>query len=657
MAYGSDITEGLPYNLSNPVGIITYAGSNEAYDIALSGQPFFTAVTDETPYRRNTAQYRKQQIDQTNEPGEQSITGWWVRAQSSFHGGAGIKYYDPSAGESVAYRFADSQGVNVWEKGQVTLLNDVTEGHVTTGTITANLASQQHLRSIQYSGTDALLLHDEYDVDKISSSGTVTHFVDYNSGVNDKVFAICDDGQYAYWITNDSGSGSGKLQFWKKLLTGVAGTGDVLMFSSPSITVTNACMEYVKDRIIAVINNSTYEVATNATSLPTAIYTNPNTNWIATSVTASGPAIYISGNSGIYGSIHKYTLTTAGAMPTLTSAVVAAELPPGEIIMKIFYYLGYMMIGTTKGARAALVNDQDGSLGYGPLIFESDQAVYDFAARDRFIWCASGITDLQAGVIRIDLAQSIENEPLRFAYANDLQYAIASNHPTTSVAFVGSTNQLAFTTAYKVNNGAVYLENMSSLVPSGYITTGRIRYATLENKVFKLMKALVDNTNGAITIQSIDSASNYYTIGSFSLGDFTPETNVSYPAGPQQYLSFKFTIARNPSTVTKGAILNGFQLKSLPAIPRQRLIQYPLACYDREMDSLGVQVGHEGAAYEKLIALEELESAGDTIRVEDFRTGESYLGLIEEIQFINRTPSDKRFSGFGGILLVTVRTI
>jgi hypothetical protein len=55
--------------------------------------------------------------------------------------------------------------------------------------------------------------------------------------------------------------------------------------------------------------------------------------------------------------------------------------------------------------------------------------------------------------------------------------------------------------------------------------------------------------------------------------------------------------------------------------------------------------------------LEDTENNGDTIRVEDFRTGESYLGLIEEMQFINRTPSDKRFSGFGGILLLTIRTI
>jgi hypothetical protein len=55
--------------------------------------------------------------------------------------------------------------------------------------------------------------------------------------------------------------------------------------------------------------------------------------------------------------------------------------------------------------------------------------------------------------------------------------------------------------------------------------------------------------------------------------------------------------------------------------------------------------------------LETVENIGDTIRIEDFRTGEDYIGLIEEMDFINRTPTDKRFSGYGGLLLVTIRSV
>jgi hypothetical protein len=92
MPYGDDITEGIPYVLSNPAGSTSYTPTGPAYDVAFSALPFFLAASDEQPYRRVTAQYRKQQIDQTREPGEQTLTGWWVRSQSSFHLGAGIKY-------------------------------------------------------------------------------------------------------------------------------------------------------------------------------------------------------------------------------------------------------------------------------------------------------------------------------------------------------------------------------------------------------------------------------------------------------------------------------------------------------------------------------------------------------------------------------------
>ena len=75
------------------------------------------------------------------------------------------------------------------------------------------------------------------------------------------------------------------------------------------------------------------------------------------------------------------------------------------------------------------------------------------------------------------------------------------------------------------------------------------------------------------------------------------------------------------------------------------------------MDKFGVQVGYEGSAWQRMQQLESVENLGDTIRVEDFRTGESYIGLIEEIDFANRTPTDKRFSGFGGILVATIRSV
>jgi hypothetical protein len=420
-------------------------------------------------------------------------------------------------------------------------------------------------------------------------------------------------------------------------------------------------------------------------------------------------------------------------MPALTSAIVSAEMPVGEIIHRIFYYLGYMVIGTNKGVRVAAVQD-NGSINYGPLIFQSNQPVYDFAARDSYVWCATGI-DGSPGLIRIDLSNEIE--PLRFAWANDVYYAEKSGRETTAVAFANGTDQLVYcsraitkggtitnkamssgvatlttgsahgftvgdlvwvqgvdsdfnssTSAWTITAvttttltytsastatvastavtaatalanapGYVYIESDSTKLATGYLTTGRIRYNTLEAKLYKLLTVRMDNSNGGIQVRSIGPDNSDYSIGGFEEDAILSELSVSYPAGAQEYLSFKFTLTRSAGDSTKGPIFKGYQVKALPAIPRQRLIQYPLACYDNEKDKFGSVSGYENSAYDRLATLEAVENVGDSIRVDDFRTGESYVGLIEEINFINRTPPDKRFAGFGGVLYITIRSL
>jgi hypothetical protein len=525
MPYGDDITEGLVYTLSNPAGSTNYSATGEAYDVAIAGLPFFLLNSDDAPYRRVTAQYRKQQIDQSREPGEQTLTGWWLRSQSSFHYGQGIKFFEPIQDESLRFQYTESKGINVWTKGQATLLNSVASQHTVTGGIQTNGRPWQYARSIQWdkdSNTyNGILLSDEYDVDKIfpaitvsitnkeltsnvatlttsaahglstgmqitisdvdatfdgehritsvpttttftfakvasdvpsaavSPAGTgvadVIHFIDYISGTDYPVHAICDDGVYAFWVTNVLNAGTPRLRVYKKLLTDDSSVSPTLMFSDNGITVTNAVMEYTKERIVMCVNDKVYEFSSTASSMPTAVYSHNDVDHIFTSITSSGAAIYISGYSGIQSRIYKFTLSTAGAMPTLTSAITAAELPVGEIVFKISYYLSNMAIGTNQGMRMADASQLDGSITYGGLIFESDQPVYDFAFRDRYIWAATGV-DGQAGVTRVDMGQPLGN--LQFPYAYDLYDPVDTlGNYTTASAFLGDTNRLAFCNA------------------------------------------------------------------------------------------------------------------------------------------------------------------------------------------------------------------
>ena len=650
------------------IGIVsstaTWQNTDVAYDVAIGGLPFIYAINDSRPYIRQTAPFRKDQFDNGTEPGEQSLTGWWIRSQMSFHSGSGINFYDPATtDENGHYRFKESKGINVWTKGQATLLKNVTEGHITTGAIASNGVVQQHMRSIKWSTFTGALVHDEYDVDKIkvTDPSNPVHFIDYNAGAGVyPVYAICDDGTKAYWMTNVTSAGTKFTVFGKPLTGSSASTADEFKVFDNSQVITNGVIEYVKQRLVICADNKVYECAAAVASTPTLLYTNPSTTHVYTSITASGPAVYISGYNGAQSTIEKYTLSSGGVMPTLTSAVIAAELPVGEIVHKIYYYLGYMMIGTNKGVRVAIVSDQDGSINYGPLIVETTQPCYDFAAQDHFVWCATSVAG-EPGLIRIDLSNELET--LRFAWANDIYYAGITGHATTAVCFDGNTDtatadRLMFCTTYaSAANGAVYVEDASTLLSSGYITTGNIRYGTLEPKNFKRLLGRGEFTYGSMTLETVDKNNVEYDHIAYDATISPIEVATSSPATAQEYVAYKFILYRDGTDTAKGPIFKGYQAKATIATPRQRVMRFPVYCFDVETDKYNTIVGYEGRAFDRIQALEDVEENGDVLTWQDLSTGESRQAIIEQITFTRMTPPDKRFDGFGGVLEITIRTV
>jgi len=661
-----DITEGrgdssgYGRSIAVDVGVVSssavWQNTDVAYDVAIGGMPFIFAINDARPYIRQTAPFKKDQFDNGQEPGEQSLTGWWLRSQMSFHSGTGITFFDPATTDvNGHYRFNDSKGVNVWTNGQATLLKNCTSGHIVTGAVGSDKRTKQSLRSIEWGTTQGLLLWDAYDIDKIAADGTVTHFVDYISGTDSPAYAVCDDGTTAYWITNQVDGGANKLAMYKKALTGDYLTSDTLMFRETGLVVTNAVMEYTKERIIAAINNKIYEIPATATAMPTAVYTHPTSNYTYTSITSSGAAVYVSGYNGIQSSIYKFTLSTAGVMPTLTSAVVAAELPVGEIVHKIYYYLGYMMIGTNKGVRAATVSDQDGSINYGPLIVETSQPCYDFAARSKYIWCATSV-DGEPGTIRIDLGAELET--LRFAYANDVYYPGTTGHETTACAFIDGTERLGFASANASSvDGAVYIEDASTLISSGYIKTGNIRYGTLEPKNFKRLLGRGDFTYGSMTLETVDKNGTEYDHITYDAAIGPVEVTTSNPDTAQEYVAYKFILTRDATTTSAGPVFKGYQAKATIATPRQRIVRFPVYCFDTETDRYNSVLGFEGRAFIRIQTLEDIEESGDVITWQDLATGESRQAVIEQVTFTRMTPPDKRFDGFGGVVEITIRTV
>jgi hypothetical protein len=632
---GRDITEGRAERaIAVDIGIVSdgtiWQNTNEFYDVAIGGLPFIYAINDDRPYIRQTAPFKKEQFDNGAEPGEQSLTGWWIRSQSSFHNGTGIKFYDPSAGETVSYRFADSDNVDIWTKGQVTLLKE------TTNTVTAS--GIYKLISAVSGSTDVVISYipGSTTIKDIQGDGTtLTTYATTVSGILD----VVTNGTTLF-VANAT-------RIYYQTIGATAALNNHYSTGNAKVK-----MAWVKQRLVASIGTSIYELtgALGTTTLPTAVYTHPNTGWEWTSISEGGSAIYAAGYAGGNSAIYKFTLDTTGVMPTLTSGVIAAQLPTGETINKIESYLGYLMIGTNKGMRVATISDTTGDLSYGPLIFEDTNGVHDFAFRDRFVW-ATGTIGGYAGLYRVDLGAEIES--LRFAYAKDAYLSGATGY-ATSVDFIGNSDQIAFTTS---GSDGIAIQSATVLASSGSITTGNIRYGTLEPKNFKRLLARGDYSKGSMTLETVDKNGVEYDHITYDSIIFPIEVTTSSPSTAQEYVAYKFIFNRDATTVSTGPIFKGYQAKATIATPRQRIMRFPVYCFDIETDRYNVQVGYQGKAQARLLTLEELESDGDVLIWQDLTTGEQRQVVIEQTSFTRMTPPDRRFDGFGGILEITIRTV
>jgi hypothetical protein len=594
-----------------------------AYDVALGGMPFIYAISDAKPYVRQTAPYRKEQFDNQTEPGEQSLTGFLLRSQSSFHEGAGITFYDPALipGEGTS-RFAESKGVDVWTEGEVTLLNDTLEVYSTSNT-PAIIGTNDDT-------DDCIVFSDGVDLKKITMSGdtaTTSTYTVSPAQTTDTFVSITTDGT-RYFAACSSGIYVG--------LTSGATTDGVIN----AVGTDDVIVKFAKQRLMAGVANGIYELNPNTTpsttlpgtALPTAEFTHPSSTWTWTSICEGPNAIYYAGKNRNNSSIFKIGLTTgttALGFPVLAVPTEIAQFPVTEIVNAIDIYLGtYMVICTSKGVRVAAVQD-DGSIKYGPIIAEGD--FKGVAFRDRFAY-VSGLVDGEAGLIRIDLSNDLGT--LQFPFAFD---AIASGTTSSAVgvAFLGNTDRVAFV----VEGDGIWMEKDGTKVSSGFLQTGFIRYNTLEPKNFKRLIGRGEFTFGSMSLNTVASDGTVFDVVSYDVSVPAVEVTTSQPAGAQEFIAYKFILTKDGTDGTKGPTFKGYQAKATFATPRQRIIKFPVFCYDVETDKYNVMVGYEGRANDRILQLEAIEENGDVVTWQDLQTGENRQVVIEQITFTRMTST------------------
>jgi hypothetical protein len=622
-------------------GAAQYVLKDIDYDVAIGGIPFLLASNNDQPMSVGLAQIRKDQFDNNKEPGEQSLVGWWLRSQSTWIGGEGMLYQDPDQVNAAnlqnrhAIQYGHSVGLNPWVNGQLSLLRSTTQ-RISDATANSHFVLGWNDGTDRYWSAVGNVLR--------SDTGSATTTITWG-GAN-TIRSLASDGTNYYAADNvgiykGAGNGAGALA-WN--------TGSV-----------NTVVRWIKGRLMAGIGPSMYELVGGAPpTLPTPKMTHLNASWIWTDIAEGPSAIYAAGYAGSQSSIYKFVLdSSTGAVPTLASGgSVTAQLPQGEVLYAMDVYLGtFVGLGTSRGFRVGQI-DANGDIQYGPLLVTNSAGVRAIGAYDRFFFVGgTNAIDGSSGLHRVDLGQIIQDAsstvPL-FAYTTDLQAHVTGT--VSSVTNFGNSDRMVFAV---VNQGS-YLESSSTLEATGYFKTGRVRFSTLEPKIFKFLTVRTPQAlKGSVTASVIDPGGGQTSVLTVSEGGALDIADVTLgaPGGPVEWIQLRLDMSRSSGDTTQGAVINGWQLKALPGTIRQRIIQLPLSCFDKETGRNGQEFGYEGRAAELLAAFTQLAQAGDAISYKDLGSGESVLAVIDDYQFQQKASPSQSSAISGGYLMVQLRTI
>lgn len=618
-----DITEGIPADLG---GRTTESGSifridKDAFDVAIGELPFLVCPSEEHPYRRRTVQWRKEQIDTDRQVGEQSFDDWWRRSQQDFSGGAGVTFYEPILGEGSENRFIDSRGLDVFHEDGIRLLNQMT-------VLQGGAGDDVELTGL---GVGYALYRNAGQF-RIVGDDTITNVT--VPGTNARGITRIPDSSWL--VGHDTG------------ITRVRDSGA----TSSVVSGASAPLRpyWCKDRIFAAQNNRILELTLSSGDISGnesshVVHQNPSTAWRWVGIVETPGAVWAAGGANSRSHVMALVIDNSGDTPVVTEAGIRIQMPMGERITCIESYLDYLLIGTTEGFRIAITDGDQAQLG--PLLWE-DEEPFSITARWDFAWVG-----VSGGLTRKVNLGNQTGDGLRFAWSHAEELAEGGNVMGLGWAFRRMVMAVA--------NVGVARQHATNLVPTGWMRTGYARFATLENKVFHAVRLLADSSHGSIAIGATTTRDPYTNLTTLATWSGAREVDIRLPGNnpPAERLSLEVTLNRDPNDPTRGPVFEGYQLRALPAPSRrQTLIEVPLQLYDYEATRWGQSLGGgERFAWKRLEALERLRDEQLSMVFRDFRTGESRIVIVDDVEFFNLFAPERQHSNFSGWANVVLRTV
>lgn len=672
-----DITEALPAVFSSRTATATSVRTGFLWDYEIDGIGFQRKTGTDATYRRRSVPIQKQQSDTATDPGEHSLGGDWLRSQSSFHLGSGIKYYEPGDDKDTQYRFADSQGVDVWTAGEVKGLAaagaaptlpggvgelDHGEKSFLSGDIYSARGSVYHFwasgQSLGSAGTSW------FDTPTVMPAGTVTGTISGLCRIQDGVLISTSAGIY-FWDIYYSDP-------WTVCLYGDGGI---------DLGTYNAVLKYLKGRILFAYQEKIWEIPLDrdgGRTVPSLAVNMSNSPYsFVWRGFADGPnCIYALGG----GQIYRIGLRDNGSLsPTLDQPYEVARVPSGESIVQIDTYLNkYIALSTTSGLRMGAISS-DGSITYGPILISDATGALAFWGDFLFVAGGSGprtpSVQFSTQVYRVSLRDTIGSTPLAFPWAKDVVLPRAGSVSSISAGMFGLTYQDApYISAVSQNTGSYTYGGLLIQDDSfpewhdAWLKTGLIRYSTLENKSFRSIDINCDPTSffsGAALTASVVADTSEIPLGTCSSSNPSLSSIGTGLSSTRQNIALKFTFAPEPygHSPRWTATLNSYQVRATPSPPRTRQVQVPLSISDENRDANGGKFGTDFFGWERLKDLEAIEDAGQVITFLDRHLGETFQATVEQIDFV-RDDHDGSGNqgglgrkGMSGTCLLTMRKL
>jgi len=624
-----DLVGDLPIIFSQaiPTALVRYRREDFAASYAIGGTAWLSASNDQNKISRITTTYQKERIDQSSTAGEQSLSNWWLRSATSWHHGAGERFYDSNVSDQ--FRFYESNNIDVWNLGELKLLPRTTQ--VSTTAITAKPATTNN---------GAFYIQ----------SGNVFY---YNGSTNASTSTSLATSVTAQVISSDGNSA-------------IVGASDGIYSVSTSLSVTKLwskpngvttftvqAIGFVKDRIVIGVKEDTtqcvvYELSRFPSSTPTTIgnteerYTFKDSNLVWESVGELNSAVIVGYTLGAISRVLSFSIDLASPLASIKDPIVIAELPRGETLHQIRTYLNeYVVMATTSGLRVGEQSTDGLSFTYGPLNVVGD--VKDIAFNNRYIYATRNYAiNAIKGLWRVDLGQAIDNG---YAYAADLATDSAD---IVGVCFIGTTAR-----KFIVGASGVWTEHATELCTSGTISSGLIRWGTAENKQPVSLAVRTEGTGGTVGFSVANQDGESTGIDSIPLTGST-DFQLSASLQPSDHFEITLTLTRSTSSATVGPTVEEWQCRALPAPLRSRTLTIPLLCYEEERDSNGVT--RVSTPWERISYLERIEQNGGAVLYQDFSSGEERVCTIRAVQFEQTAPPSFA-TGFGGIVTIQLQTI